>query len=398
MTAPIRPILFTAFEPSGDALAAPVIAELRRRRPDRPVLALGGPAMAAAGATLLESTTDHPVMLAGAVAQALAHRRRVQRLRAHLRQHPLAALVPVDSPAANWAICNLVRQDHPAARIVHLVAPQVWAWAAWRVRKLRRLTDRVLCLLPFEVAWLAQHHVPAAFVGHPLFQAIADKLAARQIQPLQLTTPGPTDAGPRLALLPGSRRAEITANWPTMLAACRDLQAKHPGLTAAVAALNPALAHLLQRTAPLTAADRITVHLDRVDDVLQWSTAALVVSGTATLHVAVHRKPMVVLYRVNPLSWHAVGRWIVHTRTFALPNLIASTWDGSPTRPTRHVVPEFVPHLGPPGPIAAALDRLFTDPAAAAEQQALFDRIHTAFADTAFAPTAADAILDMLPA
>ncbi len=162
-------LLFTAFEPSGDCLAAPVIDTIRRREPQVPIWAFGGGRMEAAGATLIERTTDRAVMLAGIAVQARRHQRRLAALKRWLADHPLAVHVPVDSPAANWSICRLVRRQASDASIVHLAAPQLWAWATWRVRRLRRLTDRVLCLLPFEPAWFARRGIPGVFVGHPLF-------------------------------------------------------------------------------------------------------------------------------------------------------------------------------------------------------------------------------------
>ena len=166
---PNRDILFTAFEPSGDALAAPMITRLLEQHPGLRVWALGGPKMLAAGADLIETTTDNPAMLLGAASQARAHQQRLKRLTKWLNDHKLAALVPVDSPAANWSICKLVRKTQPAAKIIHLAAPQLWAWAPWRIKKLRRLTDHVLCLLPFEPDWFTARGVRATFVGHPLF-------------------------------------------------------------------------------------------------------------------------------------------------------------------------------------------------------------------------------------
>src|SRR6185503_19635699 len=114
-----RAILITAFEPSGDALAAGLIAELKRQRPEIAIHALGGPKMAAAGATIIETTTEDAVMLGGAIKHARVHHQRVKRIKAWLRANPIDALVPTDSPAANWAICKAVRKLQPKAKIVH---------------------------------------------------------------------------------------------------------------------------------------------------------------------------------------------------------------------------------------------------------------------------------------
>ncbi len=330
-------ILFTAFEPSGDEHAAPVIGHLRRLRPDVPVYAMGGPRMAEAGADLIERTTERSVMLAGAAGQAWTHRRRLSRLRKWLRDHPVAVHVPTDSPAANWSICRLVkvsgRQGSDTPRVVHLVAPQLWAWGTWRVRRLRRLTDRVLCLLPFEPAWFEKRDVPATFVGHPLFD--------RPIDPPPDEEAGSLPEGtPKLAILPGSRPAEVRRNLPLMLRARRALAGRYPDLATAVAAGDSTGAARIRERLDATD-DRVAVTETHTDTTIRWADAVLTVSGTVTLRVARHQTPMVIVYRVNPLAWHLIGRWLMATGTFTLPNLIAN---GGPTRDrSRHVVPELVP-------------------------------------------------------
>ena len=119
-------ILFTVFEPSGDALAAPAITRILESGSNREVWAMGGPLMQAAGANLIEKTTDHAVMLAGIAGQLRTHLKRLKQLQQWLADHPIDVLVPVDSPAANWSICKLVRRLQPDANITYLVAPQLW--------------------------------------------------------------------------------------------------------------------------------------------------------------------------------------------------------------------------------------------------------------------------------
>jgi lipid-A-disaccharide synthase len=388
--------LFTAFEFSGDEHAAPVIAQLKKVRPEIPIYALGGPRMAAAGAELIERTTDKAAMLHNAAAQALEHKRRLGRLRAWLEGRQIAALVPVDSPAANWSICALVRRQQPPesqARIIHLVAPQLWAWGGWRIGKLRRLTDHVLCLLPFEPAWFAARGVAASFVGHPAF---AGEFAET---PDPRTLEGALPGHPRLALLPGSRRGEITANWPTMLEVFQRLRTKHPTLTGAVAAVDENIARQVREisAARVGGMPGLEVRIAETPTVLAWCDAALVTSGTATLHVAVRGKPMVVIYNISRLGWNILGRWIVRTRTFTLPNLLApgAPSTGGQAASGTHVVPEFVPHFRQVEPVLAAMDRLLADPSAGAAQRAAFARIAEQFRGHDFAVEAAAKILEV---
>lgn len=390
MDAP-RAILFTAFEPSGDHNAAAVIAALRELSPRTRVYAMGGRRMAAAGAEVLEQTTDRAVMLLDAGAEAWRHHRRVGRLRRWLRGHAIDVLVPVDSPAANWGICRLVRRVQPATRIVHLSAPQIWAWAGWRIHKMRRLSDHVLCLNPFEPAWFEQRGVPASFVGHPLF-------SPERPMPT-LHREGLPTGRPRLALIPGSRRKEIRANWPTMLAAFVELRRRHGELAALAAALDePTEATLARMNRRLTGGDvdaagwpqGLGVRTGRIDTVLDWCDAALVVSGTATLDVTVHRRPMVVMYNFSRLL-HALGRRLVTTRTFSLPNLIAES------QGLGRVVPELVPHFGQVEPVVAALEPLLCDEAARRRQSAALERVAQPFAGIHYGAAAARRLLEPRP-
>jgi len=394
-------LLFTAFEPSGDHLAAPVIAKLKAIRPGLPIVALGGQRMAAAGATLLETTGGHAVMSFSALKQAAEHRRRLKRLAAWLAEHPIAALIPVDSPAANWSICKLVRKTQPTAKVLHLVAPQIWAWARWRIHKLRRLTDHVLSILPFEPDWLANRDVPATFVGHPLYT----DLAATIDRPSAITVPGGEGTGPRLALLPGSRASEHHNNWPMMLETYERLAAKHPGLTGIVAAVDERAVQRIASIAPPNMTANIarrdkpgpsgepagwpaSLHLriNEVDDIFRWCDAVLVVSGTATLHAAVFQKPMVVVYNARRLTWDLIGRFVVNTRTFSLPNLIAESEGRG------RIVPEFAPHFGEVEPVEKAVDELLRNPAARDEQKRSLDWMGDFFRHIHFADRAAEQI------
>jgi lipid-A-disaccharide synthase len=356
-------ILFTAFEPSGDEHAAAVILELRRLMPAARIVALGGERMREAGAELIERTTDQAAMLGGSITKVREQLALRRRFRAWLRDNPVSVHVPTDSPAANWWFCKAVKKqtrrsgvDRPAGpKVVHFVAPQVWAWAPWRVSRLRKWSDMVLCVLPFEPQWFAGRDVTAQFVGHPIFDMDLDDESLRW-EGVSYPT-----GQPRMALLPGSRPGEIEANWPVMLEVFRRLQQRFPRIHGLVAATNLAAADHVRRLTQRTP-EHLGVVVSQPDAVLRWCDLVLTVSGTATLHVTRHRKPMAVLFRVKPLQWHALGRWLVRTRTFTLPNLIAL---GGPAPDGQaHIVREFVPFTGGPAqcqPIVEELSALIED-------------------------------------
>ncbi|WP_221435368.1 lipid-A-disaccharide synthase [Algisphaera agarilytica] len=385
----LKPIVFTVFEPSGDVLAARLIEEIKLRQPSRPVVAFGGPKMEAAGAEILEHTTAHAKMGFGAASEAKELLRRKAVLTSWLKDNEIAALVPTDSPAANWSMCKAVRKTHPEAPIVHLVCPQIWAWATWRIVRLRRLTDHVMCLLPFEPNWLGQRGVNSTFVGHPLFEATDDTPDAQDLldtdgQPLR-------DSETKLALLPGSRPKEIERNWPTMLQVYDQLRHRVPDLSVVIAAADAARADQVRQHCP---GGRIPSGIQTVvgeaSAVLDWADAALVVSGTATLQAASRQTPMVALYNGNMKLWHSVGKLLIKARTFALPNVITEAME------LGRIVPEFIPHDGRPEPLTTALTPLLNDANARQKQLDGFSSLADFFRDVEFRHAAADVLLEQI--
>jgi lipid-A-disaccharide synthase len=375
-------ILFTAFEPSGDELAAPVIRELRRMMPDVAIDALGGPCMKDAGARLIEQTTGHATMGAasiGKVREQLALRRRFKEW---LRQHSVSVHVPTDSPAANWWFCKAVKRRCQGAMIVHFVAPQVWAWAPWRVNRLKKWSDRVLCVLPFEPRWFLKHDVKAIFVGHPMFESEVKFSSCEGKQN-------------KLALLPGSRPGEIEANWPVMCEVFTQLRNRYPDLEGTIAASDEEVeTRLRAMTVPWPSHLRVVT--GQLHEVLSWADWVLSVSGTATLHVARHGKPMVILYKASAAQWHGIGRWLIQTRTFTLPNLIAGGGPG--TDRSRHIVKEFVPFTGGvknAGPIVEELVSLIEDKEKARRQMEALGEVVKPFESHNAGREAAEAIMSM---
>lgn len=380
-----RTIFFAAFEPSGDVLAARLIGELKRRDPSLRFTGFGGPKMQAAGADLIEVTTEHAVVALGIFGEIKTHLRRLKVMDKYLAKHEIAALVPVDSPAANWSVCKRVRKHQPKAKIVHLVCPQIWGWATWRVRRLRKLSDKVLCLLPFEPSWLGERGVPGVFVGHPVFEDVSKELDA----PIAGDLPKAEEQGAvKLALMPGSRLSELKNNWPMMLDVFASVKSQRPGLIGVVAARQASDEQVLkeiggERDWP----DDLHVVGGRTPEVLRWSDTVLVKCGTSTLQVASLKRPMVTFYNGKKWQWHLLGRWLIHTRTFAMPNVISEWQTG------RRVVTEFVPHHGDPEPIGKELARLINDAAVAQEQVDGLEHVAESFAAVTFKDAAADAFL-----
>lgn len=351
---PLPALLFTAFEPSGDDHASAVIAELRRRYPDLPMYAWGGPKMERAGATLIERTGDEAVMGVPGLKKIIEHHNINARIDAWLRTHPVAVHLPVDAPSANTPICEIARRH--GCKVVHIVAPQIWAWGRWRIHKLRRITDLVLCMFPFEEVFFHRRRVPAEFIGHFLFDKPLDEHA------LDARAAHYMGGHPRIAMMPGSRPTELERNLPILLDAFNALKRRHPGASGIMAATSEAVAQRLRSMAQRTHAhwpDSIAIRVQETDAIIRWCDIALVKSGTVTLQVAKQNKPMVVFYKKSNPLFFLLARTMLSTKLFSLPNVIAR----------RRIVPEFIPHFGGAAPIVNAADELLTDPAAADRQR-----------------------------
>ncbi|MBL8745612.1 MAG: hypothetical protein JNK58_04555 [Phycisphaerae bacterium] len=369
-------IVFTAFEPSGDDHASAVIRELRRRHADLPIYAWGGPKMEQAGAILVHRTGDDAVVGFPGWKDIKRHLRMRREIDLWLRGSKPTVHVPVDSPGANFAIAKAAKRQ--GCRVVHLVAPQLWAWGPWRINKLRRRTDHVMCLLPFEEAWFKVRGVPATFVGHPLFDEQLDTAA------LDAEGESLPRGEVRLAVLPGSRAAELRRNFPVMLAAFRELSAGHPGLVGVVAATTERVADQLQQRARDLGGwpANLDIVVAATDRVVRWCTAAVAVSGTVSLQIARQRKPMVIMYKTNELAWNWLGRHLITTRFISLPNLIAG----------REAVTELFPYFKGHERLTRAVDALISDPEAQDAQRRAIEEVCGRFAGRVASSGAADVI------
>ena len=306
-----------AGEASGDALLAAVVGELTRRIPELGVRGLAGPRMRAVGVDAVARAEDATVIgLVEAIGAVPRLARLLDRLESDL--DPDDVLLTADSPSLLLRLARRARgRGIPA---VHVVSPQVWAWRPGRIDRVAASVDAMLCLFPFEPALYAGR-VRAIFVGHP----------AAAIRPVPRVFPG----GPVFALCPGSRQSEVRTLWPTFREVARRLRERFPEAGFVVP-----VAPTVSRPGGLDA-----TYVESVAEVAS-ADAALVASGTATLELAAMDVPMVVAYRVNPVT-AAIARRVLTVDRVALPNLLAR----------RTVVPEHLQDLDPDA-IAADLAAL----------------------------------------
>jgi lipid-A-disaccharide synthase len=370
-----------AGEASGDLIAGALIAGMRRRWPQLQARGVGGPRMIEQG---FEAWwPSHKFSLHGYV-EALRHYRELSGIRNQLARRWLDekpdAFVGIDMPDFNLGL--EARLKAGGIKTVHFVCPSIWAWRGGRARKIWRSADLVLCLFPFEPALLQRHGVNAAYVGHPLADAIPldpPKAEARRF--LQL----PDDATV-VALLPGSRRAEISYIGPAFLQAAALLHRQRPELRFVMPAV-PGYRPLLEAMLPLHAPG---VPVQIVDghshEVLAACDVTLIASGTATLEAALFKRPMVIAYKLHPLSWF-IMKHMHYQPWVGLPNILCEDF----------VVPEMLQgEMQPPALAQAVLGWLDAPARVEALQRRFTDLHHLLRQDTA--QRATDAIAQLVEA
>lgn len=331
---PARPvtIFLSAAEASGDMHAAGLMEALRQRLGEVRFVGVGGPRMAAAGCEPAVEGLDlvsSASMLTGPVLRLGFWMGAVKRLQRAIAEIRPDIHIPVDSPALNWHLAGAAKKA--GAKVCYYIAPQVWAWAPWRVKKIKRLTDHVACILPFEENWLRQRGVAASYVGHPLF----DHLPPRR-EPLPDLLDAWAHGKWRVALLAGSRPGEISNHCVALAETAAAIRKRWPGAVCTFAAGQGKAAEIISEMLPVDLKAGVEITEGPAEEVLARSHFAIVVSGTVTLAVAHFGLPMVVFYRVGRPMYNLLGRWLVRMPQFSLVNILAQ----------RKVVPELMPWYG----------------------------------------------------
>jgi lipid-A-disaccharide synthase len=359
--------VLVAGEASGDLLGADLIAGLRRRFPAARFAGIGGPMMAAAGMIIWHASDRLSVM---GLFEVLRHLPRLLAVRRDVYRRTLefrpAAFIGIDAPDFNLGLEKKLKAA--GVRTVHYVSPSVWAWRENRAAKIGRSADRVLCLFPMEPPIYARHGVDARFVGHPLAAAFApdpDKSAARRALNL------PVDATV-LAMLPGSRLDEINRLALHFLATVEKLRAQIPQLQVIAPMANArcrAAFETLRDQAFAGAQMQGVVRIadGRAHDAMIAADAVLLASGTAALEAMLAKRPMVVAYRLAPLTYRFVKLFgMMRTEVYSLPNILAG----------RTLVPELMQDACTSQALADALAPMLRARALDGATQAEFMRLH----------------------
>jgi len=367
-------IMISCGEPSGDLYAGALVSEILSREPSADVFGFGGRQLAAAGTRLVG---DFQGLSVTGLTEAL---RVLPRSYAMLRRLVAAAratrpdvFVAIDFPDFNFRLmAALHRLGIP---IVYYISPQLWAWRAGRMRTMKRFVDRVLVIFPFEEALYRREGVPVEFVGHPLIDLVGVKAPRAAL----LREHGLVADAPTVALLPGSRPNELRRIVPDMAASLPLIRARVPGVQFIVAAA-PNLQDAL--FAPLLGASGPVLVRERTDDVLAASDVVITASGTATVQAALHERPMVVVYRLSPLTYR-IGKPFVRVDTYAMANLVAG----------ERIVPELIQDDFTPARVADETVRLLTDLGLYTRTRDALRRVREKLGGSGASGRAADAVL-----
>jgi lipid-A-disaccharide synthase len=378
--APLR-LGLVAGETSGDLLGGLLLQGLKARWPGLQAAGIGGPKLVAQG---FDAWWPHERLSVFGYVDALKRLPELLRIRRQLGDRLLAerpaAFIGIDAPDFNFGLETRLRAG--GLKTIHFVCPSIWAWRGERVHKLKAAADHVLCLFPFEPALLQRHGVAATFVGHPLADAIPlapPRAAARAAL-------GLPEADTVVALLPGSRRSEISHIAPRLAAAAVLMRHQEPGLRF-ILPVAPGLRALVE---PIVAQQGAGAGIQLLDGQSHAALAAcdvtLVASGTAALEAALFKRPMVITYHLAWLNWQRMRRQ-AYQPWFGLPNILSRTF----------VVPELIQDAATPEALAReGLAWLDDAPRCAALQQRFTDLHHSLRQNTA--QKATDAIAQVLQA
>ena len=369
-------ILLVAGEASGDAHGADLVSALKAQQPQLDIFGVGGPALRAAGMqTLVDSAAIAGMGLFEAADKLTALLRTYRALTQILRRHPPDLLLLIDFPEFNLRLAKVAK--HAKVPVFYYISPQVWAWRRKRVYTIAKWVDLLAAVFPFEPDFYSAHGCSVEFVGHPLVGRVRptrsrdDTLRLYHLNPAQKT----------IVLLPGSRTQEVRYLLPPLLHAATALGERYQFILAVASTLDRD--HIETTVRAHSAAIRV-VQGDTYN-ITHAADLAVVASGTATLEVALLERPMVIVYRLAPVTY-ALARLFVRVPFIGMPNLIAE----------RQVVPELIQSAVTPERIATEAQRLLTDARAYSVAQDGLREVRVRLGEPGAAKRTADLIFNLL--
>jgi len=393
---PLR-IFFSAGEPSGDLHGANLIRQLQERCPRLEAMGYGGPHMGTAGCHLHADLTELAVMW---LARVLANMHifwdllgRADRFFCH---HRPDAVVLIDYPGFNWWIAR--RAKAHGIPVFYYTPPQIWAWAQWRVHKMRRLVDHVLCSLPFEERWFREHGCNATFVGHPFFDEVRRQSLDQSFLARMRSAPGPL-----VTILPGSRTQEVAHNLKWFLRAAGQVREAVPGVRFAVASFKPHQAEMAAREAAQTGLP-IEVFTGKTPELIRLADCCMACSGSVSLELLSQTKPTVILYWISPLAFQ-VQKLFRRVKYITLVNLLVTDelfpedltpYDPGQIDAHRVLFPEYLTCEDKSAQIATHVTRWLTDSTAREKLAARLAKLKAVVAHGGASARASDYILRAL--
>ena len=372
-------ILVSCGEPSGDLYAGALTRELRALDPSARVLGMGGEHLASAGGEVAE---DYRGLTVTGLSEALAVLPRsyatYRRLVALAKREQPDVFVPIDFPELNFRLARAVQRL--GIPVVYYVCPQVWAWRRGRLRTLRQLVDHALVIFPFEEPLYRREAIPVTFVGHPLVEMTAPRRSRETL----LSGDGFVLTAPTVALLPGSRTNEVRAILPDMARAGLEIAGAVPDVQFLLARAPNLDDALFSPVAEIAASSSVAVFEGCTDDVLAAADVVVTASGTATVQTAIHGRPMVIVYRLSPLTYRLVRRF-THVADAGMVNLIAG----------ERIVPELIQEAFTPAAVASEVVALFREPDRVGRVVAALADVRTRLGGAGASRRAAEAVLEV---
>lgn len=371
-------IFFSVGEPSGDLHASNLIRHLKTNAAEATetkaesaseieCVGFGGPKMAAAGCELHYDLTQQAVMFFEAIKQLPLFFGLIKQADQYFAQHKPDAVVLIDYAGFNWWIARKAKKH--GIPVFFYGVPQVWAWAPWRLKKIQRFVDHVLCKLPFEQAWFAQRGCTATYVGHPYF----DEIAHQQIDESFLGRLN-LEASPLLTLLPGSRDQEVKSVLPVLLASADKIIQQVPSCRVAIASYNQKQAEMAQNTLDQYrdkhgGLNRLQIEVGHTPELMRAATVCLACSGSVSMELMHYRKPTIIVFKISRwMMW--LQSMLLKTKFITLVNLIETddirktTWrpfDPDAEGAEQAVMPEYLTTGNPSDKVAARVVNWLTD-------------------------------------
>lgn len=373
-------IIIIAGEASGDMHAAHLVEALKAQNPNLTFSGLGGPQMAKAGMELYQDLTKISVVGFFEVLKHFAEFKRLFHLiLAKIREIQPAAVILVDYPGFNLRLAQAVKKTTDT-KVIYYISPQVWAWKESRVKLIKKYTDRMLVLFPFEKDFYAKHGLDVTFVGHPLLDTLKVRTDRQELlRSLHLSVEKLT-----IGLLPGSRKKEIQHLLPAMLEASQILHKEFPKtqfllMKAPTVDENLLQSYLKDNSLPLK------IVTDATYDGINASDLCLVTSGTATFETTLLQKPMVVVYKTSFFSW-ILAKWLIKIPYIAMANVMIG----------KKIIPECIQYDANGSKIAQELKNIFTDEVRIAEMKSELKKVRESLGEGGASARAAREILKIL--